>query len=192
MQPAHFYRNLAGSYRWALPALIIIALIVMAELQVQSLNTVLTTSDTWSAGLVATSRLVLSWLLQAVLLSLVSLLNGSAPRLGLNWRVVVWASVPLALLALVQILYRSGGGVVGAPGLSGFVESIPNFADLPTFIQQIVRSLAANITLFWLWHLALLFLGARFALKGRAWSVLLVMIMWVIVLVLLPVLTNRV
>jgi hypothetical protein len=48
------------------------------------------------------------------------------------------------------------------------------------------------LTLFWLWGLLLLYIGARQALRGRWWASLLVVFAWVAVVVVTPVLTGAV
>lgn len=192
LHPRTFYLGLRQSPVWGMAALVILVLITLAEVQALNATAPATPVDTWAAALVVIARVVFGWILLAVLLSEVSLFNGESPQLGLNWRVAVWASLPLGFMAGLQMLYRSGGGVIGEPGLSGFLTELPFYATLPMLLQQILRALAGNLTLFWLWHLGLLYLGARHALKGRTWAALLVVIMWIIIVVMLPVVTNRV
>ena len=192
MQPRTFFLGLRQSPVWGMAALVVLALITLAEVQALGTLSPATPVDTWATALVAIARVIFGWILQAVLLSEVSLFNGVSPQLGLNWRVAVWASLPLGFMAGLQMLYRSGGGVIGEPGLAGFLTEIAAFDTLPMILQQILRAFTSNLTLFWLWHLALLYLGARFSLKGRSWAALLVVLMWVIVVVMLPVVTNRV
>ncbi|MCC6617108.1 MAG: hypothetical protein IT320_26785 [Anaerolineae bacterium] len=191
MQPRTFFMGLRQSPVWGMAALVIVALITLAEVQALGSASPTTPVDTWATALVAIARVVFTWILQAILLSEVSLFNGIAPQWGLNWRVAVWASLPLGFMAALQMLYRSGGGVIGEPGLAGFLPELPWFETLPMLLQQILRALSSNLTLFWLWHLLLLYLGARFALKGRTWAAILVVVMWVIIVVMLPVITNR-
>ena len=187
-----FFVALRQGPHWGAAAIFILLLTALSAVQALSISGAPTAVDNWSAALVAITRLVLSWLVQAILLSEVTLFQGAAPRLGLNWRIAVWASLPLGLMAGVQLLYRSGGGVIEAPGVAGFLDSLPLYADAPEFLQLVMRSFASNFTLFWLWHLALLYLGGRHTLKGSPWSALLVVIMWVLIIVLLPVITNQV
>jgi hypothetical protein len=150
------------------------------------------TATRWTTALIAASGIALIWLGLTVLLSEVSLLNGSAPRLAHNFQISIWTSLPLGLLALLQLLYQAGGGVVGAPGLSGLVSELPFYADLPLFARSLLLSFASNLTLFWLWSLMLVYFGARFALHGRWWAALLVLVSWIIVLTLVPVLTGNI
>lgn len=150
------------------------------------------TTSRWTTALVAGTGLLLTWLIQAVLLSEVSLLNGTAPRLGHNFQVAIWASLPLGLLALIQILYQAAGGTVGKPGLSGLVGEFPFYANWSPFAQSVLLSLASNLTLFWLWGLMLIYFGARYALQGRRWAAMLVLISWVVVLTMIPVVTGRI
>ena len=149
-------------------------------------------STTWTTALVAAGSLVAAWLLQALLLSEVSLFNGRAPQLGLNMQVAIYASVPLALMTGLQALYYTAGGAAGEPGLTGLVTEWTGFAGQTPFVQALLLSLASRLTLFWLWGLLLLYFGARYALRGRWWASLLVVFAWVAVIVVSPVLTGAV
>ena len=114
LHPRTFYLGLRQSPVWGMAAVIILALITLAEVQALNTTAPATPVDTWAAALVAIARVVFGWILLAILLSEVSLFNGESPQLGLNWRVAVWASLPLGFMAGLQMLYRSGGGVIGA------------------------------------------------------------------------------
>jgi len=149
-------------------------------------------STTWTTALVAAGALVAAWLLQALLLSEVSLFNGRAPQLGLNMQVAIYASVPLALMTGLQALYYTAGGAPGEPGLTGLVTEWTGFAAQTPFVQALLLSLASRLTLFWLWGLLLLYFGARYALRGRWWASLLVVFAWMAVVVVTPVLTGAI
>lgn len=149
-------------------------------------------STTWTTAVIATGGLLLVWAVQAVLLSEVSLFNGRAPRLGLNFQVAIYASVPLALMTGLQALYFSAGGDPGEPGLTGLITDWSGFAAQTPFVQALLLSLTSRLTIFWLWGLLLLYLGARHALHGRWWASLLVVFAWVAVLVVTPVVTGAV
>ncbi len=148
------------------------------------------TSTAWTTALVAASSMIFGWFIQMLLLSEVSLLKGTAPRLSQNAQIAIWASVPLGLMALLQLIYQFAGGTIGKAGLSGLVVELPFYATLPTFPQNILLSLASNLTLFWLWSLVLMYFGARYALQGKRWSAALVVVSWIIVLTILPVATG--
>ncbi len=147
---------------------------------------------TWTTALVAASGVVLGWLILGALLSEVTLLRGYAPRLGLNLRVAVWASLPLGLMAALQLLYHAAGGAGGSAGLSGMVADLPGYSDLPPFSQALLLSLAGQLTLFGLWSLLLIYKGARHTLNGSWWSSALVVAAWALLLVVLPVMTGAV
>jgi hypothetical protein len=149
-------------------------------------------SSNWTTALIAASGIVLGWFIQTLLLAEVSLLKGFAPRLGRNFQVAVWASLPLGLMAVLQLLYSAAGGTVGGAGLSGLIPELPGYENLPSFFQLALLSLATQLTLFWLWNLALIYVGARRALNGKWWSSLLVVVAWVLVIVLVPILTGTV
>jgi Yip1 domain len=150
------------------------------------------TSATWTTVLVAASGIVMGWFIQSLLLCEVSLLKGFSPRLGRNFQIAIWASLPLAFMAVLQLLYYAAGGSIAGAGVSGFVTEISGYADMQPFVQAIILSFATQLTLFWLWNLALIYVGARRALHGRWWSSLLVVIAWSVILVVVPVLNGAI
>lgn len=139
-------------------------------------------AGTWMTALTAAGSQIVQWFVLALLLAEVTMFNGRAPRLGTNLQIAVWASLPLALMAAVQMLFIAGGGSIGRPGLSGFLESWDTFAGLNIYLRSFVHGLASQFTLFWLWSLILLYIGARQSLRGKRPAVLLVIAMWVVVL----------
>lgn len=149
-------------------------------------------SATWTTALLAATGVIVGWMVQAVMLCEVSLFNGTAPRLGRNLQVAVWATVPVGLMAALQLLYFAAGGTAGEPGISGLLAEWEAYAGLPVFVKSVLLSLTSRLTLFWLWSLVLLYIGGRMALRGKTWAVLLVVVAWVLVLVLAPVLTGAV
>jgi hypothetical protein len=149
-------------------------------------------TETTIIALIAASSLVLAWLLQAFVLLPVPMFNGYAPSLARNIQVVVWASVPLGLLALIQLIYYAVGGSVGDIGVSILLERWAAYATLPPFLQALLHSLSLHLTLFWLWSLILLYVGARNALGGRWWAAALIWLIWLTLVLLIPVMTGAV
>jgi hypothetical protein len=147
---------------------------------------------TWTTALVEASSIVLGWFILALLLSEVSLFNGKRPQLGQNLQISIWATLPIALMAGLQILYYAAGGKVGEPGLAGLVERFPGYEEMPTFGRSLLLSLTTRLTLFWVWSLVLIYFGARYALKGKRWAVMLVLVVWVTVVVVAPVVTGAI
>lgn len=149
-------------------------------------------SQTTMTAVIAGGSVVLMWLVQAVLLSEVSMLNGAMPRLGRNLQIAVWASVPLGLMAALQLLYYAAGGQGGAMGLSLLLEDWTWYQAQSDFTKAVIYSLMSRTTLFWLWSLLLLYIGARHALRGYAISSFIAVTAWVIVVVLVPVLSGAI
>jgi len=149
-------------------------------------------SADWKTGVTAASNILLVWLSRGLLLSSISLLNGNAPRLGLNLQVVVWASLPLGLMAGLQLIYFWMGGSAGEPGISGLLPEWDGYKDLSLIQQDLLYSFTMRLTLFGLWMLALVYCGARSALRGRSWAVALIVITWVVLLVIVPVVLGTV
>jgi hypothetical protein len=147
---------------------------------------------TLTTGIIAASGIFVGWIILTLLLSEVSLLRGRAPRLGQNFQIAVWSSLPLALMAFLQILYYAAGGAVGAPGVSRLLERWDGYAAQSPFVRSLLLSLASTLTIFWLWKLMMLYFGARFALNGRRWAAMLVVISWIVVSIVTPVLTGAI
>jgi hypothetical protein len=205
-QPVTFFRDLATAEPnrqafWV--AVLVLGLIGFSAVQRAALQPVSDpfavgvppagATQTWTTALLAASVIVVSWLVQSVLLCEVSLLNGKAPRFGLNMKVVVWASIPLGLMALINLIFYSVGGQPPPPGASTLLTVPPfdaMYAGLSSFPQTLVMTLTSRITLPWLWNLVLIYLGARHALNGKRLAALLVLIAWVVLLIMIPALAN--
>lgn len=149
-------------------------------------------SETWGTGLLAAGILVLQWLGLAVVLSEVSLLRGKRPQLGKNMQIAVWASLPLGLMAALQLIYFAMGGTYGQAGLSGLLLEWKAYMDFSELQQNILLALTRHLTIFWLWSLLLIYLGARFTLNGRRWVSWLAVVIWLAVLILVPVFAGQV
>jgi hypothetical protein len=148
-------------------------------------------AETTITALVAASGVLLAWAIQTLVLAEVSLLNGKAPNLGRNMQIAVWASVPLALMALVQLVYFALGGTPAA-GFSVLLRNWEGYTALPTMTQALLNSAQSHLTLFWLWSLLLFYTGARQALRGKGWACALAVVIWITLAILLPVLTGAV
>jgi hypothetical protein len=194
LRPVEFYRTLPNhidARHWVFVALLIFILAGLSTVQRQALLSAPSDSSTillnWNMALISASTFIMGWIVQAVLLSLVSLLSGRAPRLGLNLQIAIWASLPLGLMAGLQLLYYSAGGPIGADGVSGLVGELPGYENLPALAQTVVTAAAAQVTIFWAWNLLLLYLGGRFALDGGWLAAALVVLVWALLLIFTPV-----
>lgn len=153
------------------------------------------TSDvttTWTTALLAGTTVIIGWFVLTVILSEVTLFNGRAPSLGQNFQIAVWASIPFALMAGLQLIYFAAGGKVGGAGLSGLLSEWAGYDTLPSFWRSIVLSLTSRLTLFWVWSLILIYVGARNSLQGKRWASVLVVVVWATLLVVVPVVTGTV
>lgn len=148
------------------------------------------TSDvaaTWTTALLAASGMVVAWIVVAGLLSLAPMFNGAAPSFARNLQIAVWASAPFGLMAALRLIYYSAGGMPGEAGISGLLPQWSGYADLPVFLQSVVLSLAGQLTVFWVWNLVLIGLGARLALGGTRWASAFVVLIWIVLVVVTPV-----
>jgi hypothetical protein len=139
-------------------------------------------ASTWMTGLKAAGAQVFQWIVLTLVLSEVSMFNGRAPRLSTNLQIAIWTSVPLALMAVVQLIFIAGGGSIGKAGLTGFLESWAVFESLNIYLRIFIHGVVSHLTLFWLWSLVLLYIGARQTLSGKRLVVLVVFAVWIVVL----------
>lgn len=149
-------------------------------------------SDVLTTGFIAASEIVVSWFGISLLLIIVSLLRGWSPRLGHNFQIAIWATLPLALMALLQVLYLAAGGIPGEPGLSGLLADWEFYQQQGSLTQDVIYSLSIRLTLFWIWALVLLYFGARHALQGPRLGALFVTVFWAVLLVVVPVASGAV
>ena len=149
-------------------------------------------TTTWTTALLAGTTVIIGWFVLTIILSEVTLFNGRAPSLGQNFQVAVWASIPFALMAGLQLIYYAAGGKIGGAGLSGLLVEWSGYDTLPSFWRSIILSLTSRLTLFWVWSLILIYIGARHTLHGKRWASILVVIVWATLLVVVPVVTGAV
>ncbi len=144
-------------------------------------------SDDWTTALIAASNIVAVWLIAIMLLAVVSLLRGIPPQWGHNVQIAVWASVPLGLMAALQLVYFFAGGTSGEPGMAGLLSEWDAYADLAESQQALVLSFASRLTLFSVWALALVYVGGRQTLRGPWLAVTLTVLALVALIVAIPV-----
>jgi hypothetical protein len=149
-------------------------------------------SARWETGVTSASNILLIWFALVLLLTPVSLINGVAPRLDQNFHIVVWASVPMALMAGLQLIYYWAGGKVGEPGLTGILTEWDTYNNLPKAQQTLVYSAAMRLTLFGLWSCVLAYVGAHYALRGKRIVAAFCVLVWVTLIIVVPVLLDSV
>jgi hypothetical protein len=142
-------------------------------------------------ALVAAAGIMAMWGGQAVLLSLVTMLRGYAPNIGKSLQIAVWASLPLALMLALRYAHFAAGGTGGSLGLSLLLTQWSTYPALPQFLRQVLAAFMSNVTLFALWNLGLLYVGARYALDGKRWSVALIVAMWIVAATVVPVFVGE-
>jgi hypothetical protein len=143
-------------------------------------------------ALLAGANVILGWIMLTIMLIVVPMLRGRAPRIGQNLQIAVWSSLPFALMAIVQLLYWSSGGKIGEPGVQGLLADFPQVKTLDPTVQALLISFTSRLTIFWLWSLMLVYFGARFALGGWRIVVFLVVIAWALIQIGAPVITGAI
>lgn len=146
-----------------------------------------TTQDQWTMILLTLAQVLAMWFGAAVVLMLVSLFQGKRPRFGHNLQLAIWASVPLGVMALLQIIYVASGGVINSRGIARVIVNMEAYPSWSPMVQQFMLSLAMHAHLFAVWHLALLYIGARQHLGGRRVIIALVLVVWVLIAVIVPI-----
>jgi len=96
------------------------------------------------------------WLILGGLLHLVTTLAGGRGSTAISMNIVAWASIPLAIRELVQILFMVfTKSLINNPGLSGF--SFTGGASLAMFFNQFLKI----IDIYLIWQVLLIILGVR-------------------------------
>ncbi|MCA9891994.1 MAG: hypothetical protein KC615_03375 [Anaerolineae bacterium] len=151
----------------------------------------LSTDEALMNALLAASGILVIWIGQTVLLSLVSMFRGQSPQIAKSFQIAVWASLPLALMLILRYVHFATGGSGGELGLSLLLNNWAGFSELPEFIQRITAVFFSNLTLFWLWNILLLYLGARYALGGRRFIAVPLVALWIIGSTLIPAIVTE-
>ncbi len=100
----------------------------------------------------------IGWLVLGGVLHLVTTLFGGRGSTALSMNIVAWGSLPLALRALVQVIFMLvTQKLIGSPGLSGF--SPLGDSGWVIFLGQFMRLLDIYV----IWQIILLAFGVRFS-----------------------------
>lgn len=150
------------------------------------------TISNWTIALVASSHWVLIWAIQATMFSVIPMFKGKPPQFGENLQIAIYATLPIGVMAGLQLIFMAAGGKLGAIGLTGLINELPFYETATPFLRAVLYSLASQTTLFMLWSLLMLYFGGRAVLGGYRPVVLLVIIAWAIVLVITPVVTGAI
>lgn len=212
IQPVMFFRELPRleeTRQWLAAALLILMLIGFSAIQQTDTSTSVDmggnpfemqmddssstgSENNWSTGLITAAGMLLIWGVQAFLLAEVTLFNGHSPQFGQNLQIAIWAAMPLALMALLQIIYISTGGEIGKAGLSGLIVDTDFYQNSSEFTRKLLIGVTSKMTVFWFWSLILLYWGAKHTLSGKWWSASLVVVIWIAVLTISPVISNQI
>jgi len=149
-------------------------------------------TSTWVTALISATTILVGWFVLAVILCEVPLFNGVRPSFSQNLQIAIWTTVPLGIMAGLQVIYLAAGGTINADGVSGLLNSWKGYNDLSPIVRSILLSLTSRLTIFWVWTLVLIYIGGRKALNGKSWAVGLVVVVWVLILVLVPVVTGAI
>ncbi len=149
-------------------------------------------SSTWVTALISATTILVGWFVLALILCEVPLFNGVRPNFSQNLQIAIWTTVPLGIMAGLQVIYFAAGGKVGAGGISGLLDYWKGYNDLSPLVRSILLSLTSRLTIFWIWTLVLIYIGGRNALNGKAWATALVVVIWALILVFVPVLTGAI
>ena len=134
-------------------------------------------------ALSAAGAIVLGWIVQMLFLALVTMLQGQKPIWSLNLRIVIWASIPLLLMAIVQIAYMMiGGRLLDMASLADDALS----SATPDNVFILLTHFFRQLTIFNLWRMVLFYLGATHSLNGSKWLAALLTVLSFISLFLIP------
>ncbi|MCL4253021.1 MAG: hypothetical protein KJ043_04480 [Anaerolineae bacterium] len=150
------------------------------------------TVNNWTVALIEATRLIIMWGVLSMMLIVVPMFKGKPPQIGENIQVAVYASLPLGVMAALQLIFMAAGGQIGAAGVSGLVNDMPMYQTADPFLRSLILSGASQTTLFMLWSLWMVYFGGRFLLRGHRITVLFVIIAWVALLIIAPVVTGAI
>lgn len=178
LHPVLFFQNLpeqGESRSWLWAALLTLALIGYSAVRNDAINSF--ENDVQAQLVVAISAagtILLGWILQLLLLALVTMLKGQKPIWSLNLHIVIWASIPLMLMAIAQIAYMViGGQLIDMGFLAG--DALPSTTNDEVII--LLSHFFRQFTIFNLWRMILFYLGARHSLNGARWLAILLAIL---------------
>lgn len=189
LRPVQFFRELpapSATRQWLFMAILLLALSAFTVNYISPVKPE-TTQDQWTVVLLTLAQVLAMWFGAAVVLMLVSLFQGKRPRFGHNLQLAIWATVPLGVMAVLQIIYVASGGVINSRGIARVIFNMEAYAAWSPTAQQLALSLAMHMHLFAVWHLALLFIGTQHVLGGRRVIIVLVLLVWVLVAVVMPI-----
>jgi hypothetical protein len=66
------------------------------------------------------------------------------------------------------------------------VAELPDYLAWPLLAREALLAFASQLTIFWLWSMALLYQAARHSLGGARWMALLVVALWMVSSTLVP------
>jgi hypothetical protein len=191
--PVAFFQQLPlveQSRHWLWVAILVLGLIGYSAVRQQTGDIAVMNptgeTDALVIALQAIAPMVLVYFALTILLSLVSMLRGQPPDISLNLRIAIWASVPFGIMAIIQLARLFAGYTITAQGISGIFTDAQGWHTLDETLQRLIINTTRHITVFGLWHLVLLWLGARHSLRGKWWAILLLIVVWILVVILVP------
>lgn len=129
-------------------------------------------------ALMALGGIWIGWLLVSGALHLVFTMMGGRGETLTSINLVAWSSLPFAIRDLVRaIAMLSTRQIIDQPGLSGFV------ATDATGLMAYLGAFLALVDIYLIWHIVLLFLGARKGIgisAGKSWASILVTLLIVL------------
>lgn len=137
-------------------------------------------TPTLMTSILAATDLLVLWTGQALLLSIVIMAKGYMPNISRSFQIAVWASLPLALMLILRQLFFASGGEGGSIGMITLLETWDGYSDLSVAMQQFLAIFTSNLTIFWVWNMTLLYIGARYALRGSRVLIVMILALWMI------------
>jgi hypothetical protein len=114
------------------------------------------------------------------------MLRGHRPEFFLNFRVVIWASFPFGLMAILQLFRLFTGYSIQSEGITSLFTAAQGWDDVALSWQIVIINIVRHITIFGLWQTVLLYIGGCYTLRGKWWASLLVIVLWLSVLFFVP------
>ena len=191
LQPILFFKSLpdqSESRSWFWAALLILILAGYSAVRRDAISAATSGTDgAVQARLIlaigATASIILSWLIQMLLLALATMLQGKKPIWSINFRIAIWASIPLLLMSIAQIVYMAIGGELISMAFLANESLASGTSDAITIL---LGNLLRQVSIFNLWRMVLFYLGASYSLNSPKWIAILLTVLSFASLFLLP------
>jgi hypothetical protein len=126
--------------------------------------------NVWLSTLMPGASFLITWALLGALINLLSLAFGGHGNSLMAMNIAAWASIPLGVRSLMQLVYYlATGNGIAEPGLSGFAPTANGNTGL-AFLQHLL----SRVDIYLFWEIALLAVGVGIwggLARKKSWAI---------------------